>query len=50
MALRQDNTEPLTPAATNTYSTTLFCRNASLNGIYELFKNKGLKDKHTTLL
>lgn len=48
MALRQDNTEQLTPTATNTDSTTLFCGNASLNGIYELFKNKGLKDKHTT--
>ena len=36
MALPQDNTEQLTPAATNTDSTTLFCGNASLNGIYEV--------------
>jgi len=50
MALRQDNTEQLTPTATNTDSITLFCGNASLNWIFELFKNKGLKHKHTTLM
>ena len=50
MALHQNNTEQLTPIATNTDSTTLFCGNASLNGIYELFKNKGLKDEHTTMM
>ena len=50
MALHQDNTEQLTLIATNTDSTTLLCGNASLNGIYELFKNKGLKDEHTTMM
>jgi hypothetical protein len=50
MALHQDNIQQLTPTPTNTDSITLFCGNASFNGIYELFKNKGLKDKHTTLM
>jgi len=50
MTLRQDNTDQLTPTATNTDSTTLICGNASLNGICELLKNKGLRDKHTTLI
>jgi len=46
----QDNTEQLTPTSTNIDSTTLICLNATLNGIYELFISKGLKDKHTTLM
>jgi hypothetical protein len=49
MSLCQDHTEQLIPTVTNVDSTTLFCGNASLNGIYEQFQNKGFeRQTHNT--